>query len=63
MEQACGNCRFYKELERSQNGLTEYIGVCVCDVFNAKTGRKLADADISYMEPDWLPCQDYKEKR
>lgn len=31
----CGDCRFLKDLERSQNGLTEYVGACVVEVFRA----------------------------
>lgn len=57
----CGKCLYFKEVEKSKNGLTEYVGVCVFEVFWARASKQLEDADVPYMEPDLSPCNDYVE--
>jgi hypothetical protein len=55
----CGDCRCFKDVCRCQNGLTEYVGACVFEVFEASTPDELADADVVHVSPTDPACEDF----
>lgn len=59
-EEACGNCRYFKDLELTQNGLTEYIGICLYDTCLARTSNEVLHSDIKAVDPDGKPCTNHR---
>lgn len=57
----CRDCAYYKEVQVRQNGLTEYVGTCVYEAFQADTFDALKDAEIASADPTDEPCRDFKE--
>lgn len=56
----CSDCAYYREVYSHQrsNGITHFIGVCICEVVNAD---ELAGADLVEVDPEDEPCSDFKE--
>lgn len=59
----CRDCVYCKEVEKTFNGLTEYLSACVFEVYHASTWEELTDASIDYVEPTDAACRDFKEDR
>lgn len=61
----CGDCTYYREVfvKRAANGLVHCLGVCIFDVFQANTLKELAEAELSEVDAEDEPCEDFKEER
>lgn len=60
----CGDCAYYREVyqKRHANNITHCVGVCIIDIFKAKTLDELAVADVDAADPTDEPCEDFKEE-
>lgn len=60
-EDTCGSCLYYRDVERTQNGLTEYVGVCVYEICMAVEEEERRAAKVTCVDPDFEACEDYEE--
>lgn len=60
-EETCGSCLYFKDMERSQNGLTEYVGVCVHETCMAIDEEELRAAKVASVDPHCEACEEYEE--
>lgn len=56
----CDDCLCFKELERKQNGLTEYLGACTFEVYQARTLKELYKAELMHVDPTDEACSDFR---
>ena len=58
----CGECAYYREVRKRQqaNGMVHSIGLCVCDVYQAKDADELATAEVYEADPDEEACDDWE---
>lgn len=65
-QRTCGECRFLKDLRRSQNGLTEYVGSCVVEVYRAALADDpelaLTGAELYEAWEEDEACADWEEQ-
>lgn len=58
--ETCGDCLCCKDVERRQNGMTEYLGACVFEVYQACTLRELYRAELMHVDPTDEACSDFR---
>lgn len=63
--ETCGDCDFYRDVcsKQKSNGIKHCIGVCVFEVFQAKTMADLTAADLVEVDPTDEPCIEFKEDK
>lgn len=60
-EETCGSCRYFRDVRNAQNGLTEYVGVCVYEICMAVEEEERRAAKVACADPCDEACEDYEE--